>query len=74
MCDYPRGVTICIVDLIDVCTFEPHHAKRALTHYRLNYYAFMLRKPRIVRNISIIGQLGLYDPPAAILRILKRSR
>lgn len=58
----PRGVALCIVDVVDVrpATLEDESAAGCRPD-AAREFAWELRNPRAVRQIPMIGRLGLYE-------------
>jgi hypothetical protein len=80
--DGPRGVAVCVVDLVECREFEradqdascvPAKELRRLTFEAVplgprQWYSWDLRAPRPVKTAPVKGRLGLYRPDAALLR------
>lgn len=61
----PRGVALCVVDLVDVRASTPADASAAGLAPPPGYdYAWVLGAPRAVRQIPVKGRLGLYSDAA----------
>lgn len=66
MIPMPRGVALCVVDLLDIrpllradmeaANLEPEDFKHGL-------WAWLVDKPRAVEQVPIKGRLSLYDTP-----------
>lgn len=57
----PRGVSLCVVDLVDVRTVTPMDAEAACIVPPEGFgFAWELRNPRPVEMVSVKGKLGLY--------------
>lgn len=64
----PRGVTLCLVDLVDVRAATPEdEAAACLTPPESFGFAWMLRDARPVRQVPVKGKLGLYAAPDDLL-------
>lgn len=72
----PRGVALCIVDLVDVrpatredaeraCSKRPEHDDNGKPHF-----AWMLSNPRPVKHVPVKGRLGLYDADPTLLEAI----
>ena len=61
----PPGVTVCVVDLVDVRPLEPDDLRAAAfpasMPWRPGQYAWVLENPRRVRQVAVRGQLGLWN-------------
>lgn len=58
----PRGVAICIVDLVDVRIATTNDESDAGCRPDVTReFAWEIRNPRPVRQIPMLGRLGLYD-------------
>ena len=60
---YIRGKTICIVELVDCVPMTEEHVIGACCQVYDGAWAWMLENIRIVRNLPIKGQLGLFKSP-----------
>jgi len=58
-----RGETICIVDLVDCVPMTDEHVIGACCQVYDGAWAWMLENIRIVRNLPVKGQLGLFKSP-----------
>ena len=73
----PRGVAVCVVDLLhcrpleaadaDACNMEPQDLPAGA-------WAWQLSAPRAVESISIKGKLSLYETPDEIIRVLPPAK
>lgn len=64
----PRGVSLCIVDLIDVRAVTPADSDAACIVPPPGFdFAWMLGNPRPVRQVPVKGKLGLYSADEALL-------
>lgn len=64
----PRGVALCIVDLIDVRpVVETDAAAACIVPPEGFGFAWVLANPRPVRQVSVKGKLGLYSPNQELL-------
>lgn len=57
----PAGVTLCIVDLVDVRAATRRDDPSACCEVSDDEFAWILSNPRPVKRVSIIGRLGLYE-------------
>ena len=64
----PRGVAICLVDLVDVRPVLPSDAGRACLPPPAGFdFAWCLKNPRPVPHVRVLGKLGLYRADAELL-------
>lgn len=64
----PRGVALCIVDLIDVRAVTSADTDAACIAPPDGFdFAWVLANPREVRQVPVKGKLGLYSPDEALL-------
>lgn len=57
----PTGVMICVVDLVDIIDYRKSHTKKSFTDWLPNHYSWILENPRIVKQLPVKGQLGLFN-------------
>jgi hypothetical protein len=57
----PAGVTLCIVDLVDVREAVRTDDDGACCAVTPGEFAWVLANPRATKRVSIIGRLGLYE-------------
>jgi hypothetical protein len=59
--DAPRGVSLCVVDLIDVrpATSDDEHV--ACCPIAVGEFAWIVANPRPVTQLPMLGRLGLYE-------------
>lgn len=57
----PAGVTLCIVDLVDVREATRVDDDAACCAVTPGEFAWVLANPRATKRVSIIGRLGLYE-------------
>ena len=68
----PRGVALCVVDLIDVRSSTPDDAGAAGIVPPEGFdFAWILENPRAVRQTPVKGKLGLYKPSADLLESIR---
>jgi len=65
--DFPRGVTICVVDLVDVRPARADDADGARVTPAAGDFAWVLANPRPIARVPAKGKLGLYSPDATLL-------
>lgn len=58
---FKTGVVIGLVELIDIVKFMPEHEKLAKCEWRENLYAWKVKYIRDLPNISVKGQLNLFN-------------
>lgn len=66
-----RGVTVCVVELVDCRPVEPTDTDEAclpMEMLRPRDFAWVLARPRRVEPVAIKGRLGLFDVPNEIAR------
>jgi len=56
-----RGMTICVVDLVDCVPMEGKHVDRACCDVYYGAWAWILENIRVVRNIPIKGSQGIFN-------------
>lgn len=67
----PRGVALCVVDLVDVRAVTPDDADAACIAPPEGFgFAWELRDPRPVRQVPVKGKLGLYQVDPALEALL----
>ncbi len=67
----PRGVSLCIVDLINVRAVRPADAQAACIAPPEGFgFAWVLANARAVRQVPIKGKLGLYSANAELLETI----
>ncbi len=67
----PRGVALCIVDLVDVRAATPDDADAACIIPPDGFgYAWVLANASAVRNVPVKGKLGLYTPGENLVEAL----
>lgn len=59
--DWPRGVTLCVVDLVDVVEGMSEHAVDAGGVDPTGQWSWVLRRVRSVDRVPARGRLGLWD-------------
>jgi hypothetical protein len=67
----PRGVALCVVDLLDIRPLRLADAKAANLEpedLHADGWAWLLGNPRAVEPIPIKGKLSLYDTPDELIR------
>src|SRR5262249_7000605 len=64
----PRGVTLTLVDLVDVRLAREGDAPAALCMPLPGDYAWVLACPRAIAHLPVRGRLGLYDVDDALVR------
>lgn len=57
----PAGVTLCVVDLVDVREASRNDDNAACCAVTPDEFAWVLANPRAVTRVSVIGRLGLYE-------------
>lgn len=60
-----RGVTICMVDLVDIVT-------ESKSKWFEGTYGWVLKNPRPLPRIPMRGQMGLFNPPDEVVARLRR--
>lgn len=68
--DCPRGVSLCVVDLVDCRPAKPSDAAEAGVTPPAGWFAWELRNPRPVRNVRIRGALGLNVAKPELLELV----
>ncbi len=68
--DGPRGVALCIVDLVDCRPSKRRDTRAACCRAERNENAWVLENPRALPRIPILGSLGLFRPSGALLETL----
>jgi hypothetical protein len=58
--DAPRGVALCVVELVDCREFTPADQVKARVEYRPGRFAWVLTTPKAVKQIPVKGQQGLF--------------
>lgn len=58
---WPRGVTVCTVEIVDVVHGERAHADRTGGVDPTGEYCWVLRDPRPIEHRAAKGRLGLWD-------------
>lgn len=67
----PRGVALCLVDLVDVRAVLATDADAACIVPPEGFdFAWVLANPREVRQVPVKGKLGLYSPDEALLKAI----
>lgn len=56
-----KGMTICVVDLVDCVPMTGEHVDRACCDVYDGAWAWILEDVRIVKNLPIKGSLGIFD-------------
>lgn len=65
--DGPRGCAICLVDLVDVRESTPDDAERCGGFAPpLGSFSWVLRDPRRVEPVRVVGRLGLFKLPPGV--------
>ena len=64
------GITVCVVDLVDVREGATRDARAAGGFDPTGYFSWVLRSPRAVRDLPVKGGLGLRHADPAIVRKL----
>jgi len=59
----PRGVTIAVVELVDVRRATAEDVRGACSEPPADWYAWVLRDPRTVKQVAVSGRLGLFPDP-----------
>lgn len=57
----PRGVTMCIVDLVDVVPGTAAHAARTGGFDPTGFQCWVFDRPRLLEPRAVKGQLGLFE-------------
>ena len=60
---YPRGETICIVNVVDCVPMVGKHEEAAMCDVYDGAWAWMLEDIRMVKQIPVSGQLSIFDVP-----------
>ena len=64
----PRGVSVCVVELVDCREMTPDDAELACLVPPEGFgFAWVLRDARRVNQVATKGKLGLYSPDEALL-------
>ena len=71
--DGPRGVSLCIVDLVDVRLATRADERSACFKPRPGDLAFVLENARAVRQVPVKGKLGLYQAPDSLLAQIRAA-
>lgn len=69
----PRGVALCVVDLLDcrrLTLADAEPANLEPEDLPADGWAWLLGNPRAVEQVSIKGKLSLYETPDALIRVL----
>lgn len=65
----PRGVALCVVDLVDVRAVTSADVEAACIVPPEGFdFAWVLENPRAVRQAPVKGKLGLYKPSTELLQ------
>lgn len=72
--DGPRGVSLCIVDLVDVRQTTRADTRLACITPRAIDLAFVFENVRETRQIPVKGRLGLYEAPPSLLAAVRATR
>jgi hypothetical protein len=69
----PKGVAICLVELVAVRPTKPEDEGRACAWGRDldGLFAFMLENARGLPPVPVTGRLGFFEPPPALARVLR---
>lgn len=59
--DCPRGVAVCLVDLVDCRAGRPEDKARALCEVEPTDFVFELARPRRLEPAPVKGRLGIFD-------------
>lgn len=59
--DQPRGVSLCVVELLDVRPANAADREAACCEPSPGEWAWLLAAPRAVARVPVLGRLGLYD-------------
>lgn len=65
----PRGVALCVVDLIDVRAVTPADESTACITPPDGLFAWILENPRVVAQMPVKGKLGLYAASADLIAL-----
>jgi len=69
--DLPCGVTVCVVELVDVRAFKRRDANSTRRLRRMpKLQSWILESPQLVNQIPITGQRGLFVPPPSVVQCL----
>jgi hypothetical protein len=67
----PRGVALCVVDLVDVRAVNVGDGEAACIVPSEDFgFAWVLANPRSVRQVPAKGRLGLYAPSSELLEAI----
>lgn len=66
--EYPLGVMVCAVDLVDCRPMVQADEQDARHGFVEGAFVWVLENPRIVYNVEIKGQLGLFNVDANLVR------
>ena len=66
------GMAICVVDLIDCIPFEKKHEKDAMCEV-YEGYAWIIENVRLIKPLSIKGQLSIFNVSDDILNQLEKG-
>lgn len=72
MIPMPRGVALCVVDLLEIRPLlraDMEAANLEPEDYDTGSYAWILGNPRRVEQVAIKGRLSLYDTPDALIQV-----
>ena len=71
--DLPSGVTVCVVDLIDIRDFTDSDSAAACFDFEPgdDFFAWVLSDPRPLPAVSVKGRLGLFPPSDSLLNSLR---
>lgn len=72
--DGPRGVALCVVDLVGCRLADLRDRGAACYVPRAGHYVWILERPRALPPIPVKGQLSFYPPPPELLAALKEAR
>ncbi len=62
-CAFKRGAAVGVVNVVDVTTFEPHHADAALVQWREGLFAWHVRALERLTPVPVRGKLGFLRMP-----------
>lgn len=72
MIHMPRGVALCVVELLEIRPLlraDMAAANLEPEDYKPGLWAWLLDKPRAVEQVPIKGRLSLYDTPDALIQV-----